>query len=273
MCKVLGVSKSGYYWWLKKKPSKRSLENKDIIMQIKHIYKQSNETYGSPRITKALIRRGLCISRPRVARLMRKEQIKSIVKKKYIITTDSKHDYKAAPNLVNRKFTVHKPGKVWVSDITYVKVSSKWLYLTVVIDLCDRKVIGWSLSSDMYTENTTVKALKMALLNRRKEPDLIFHSDRGIQYACDAFRHLLRVNNITQSMSRKGNCWDNAVAESFFKTLKVECTNRYRFLSVLEAKTTIFQYVEGWYNRERIHSSIDYTSPMEKSKQTLKLVA
>lgn len=272
MCKVLEVSKSGFYNWLSNKPSKRSIQNTAIISQIRTIHKESRDTYGSPRITIALQQRGISVSRPRVARLMKSAKIRSVISKKYVITTDSKHDYVPAPNLLNRSFRVNKPGKAWVSDLTYIKAGGQWLYFTAVIDLFDRKVVGWSTSDNMSAKDTTVKALKMALFNRRTE-ELILHSDRGIQYACEEFRSILKKENITQSMSRKANCWDNAVAESFFKTLKVECTNRFKFPSILEAKTEIFRYVEGWYNRKRIHSANGYISPNEKSLNQLKLVA
>ena len=197
-----------------------------LIKEIKKIFKESRQTYGSPRITEELKSRKIIVSRPRVARLMKKENIRSKVKKKYVITTDSKHSFTVAPNLVNRNFVTETPGEVWVSDITYVRTMQGWLYLTVVIDLFDRKVIGWSLSTHLDVLHTSIPALKMALKNRMKDPKLIFHSDRGVQYACDAFKQLLNNENIKQSMSRKGNCWDNAVAESFFKSIKTESIYR-----------------------------------------------
>lgn len=263
MCSVLQVSRSGFYAWLKREPSKRTRENKELVKQIKIIYNQSKRTYGSPRITAELNRRNYQVSRPRVARLMKRERICSIVRKKYVVTTDSKHNYPIAPNLLQRNFTTNTPGTKWVSDITYIKVKSKWLYLTTVIDLFDRKVIGWALSITMSTNHTTIPALKMALNNRITQNSIIFHSDRGIQYASQNFRDLLNHNEIKQSMSRKGNCWDNAVAESFFKTIKTECTNHFRFESILHAKLEIFKYIETWYNRKRRHSALGYATPTE----------
>jgi transposase InsO family protein len=223
-------------------------------------------------MTIALQQQGLMVSRPRVARLMRSARIASVIPKKYVVTTDSKHAYIPAPNLLNRHFESASAGTKWVSDITYIKAADSWLYCSVVLDLYDRKVIGWAMSKDMSAENTSIKAMKMALTNRTPS-GLIFHSDRGIQYACEAFTRLLHQHNVTQSMSRKGNCWDNAVAESFFKTLKGECTHRYHFKSIAEAKAAIFSYIEGWYNRRRIHSSLGYITPLQKHIQTQKNVA
>jgi putative transposase len=263
MCKVLRVSRSGFYAWLTREPSKRSIENKSLIKQIKIIHMQSQKTYGSPRITDELNRQNYNVSRPRIARLMRKEKICSIVRKKYTVTTDSKHNYPVSSNLLQRNFTAYTPGIKWVSDITYIKVKSNWLYLTTVIDLFDRKVIGWALSSTMSAKDTTIPALKMALNNRRKQNHIIFHSDRGIQYAAQDFRELLKKHQIKQSMSRKGNCWDNAVAESFFKTIKSECINHFKFESLFHAKLEIFKYIETWYNRKRRHSFLGYATPLE----------
>jgi len=263
MCKVFEVSRSGYYAWIKRKPSNRLKENEQLISEINRIFIESRSTYGSPRMAEELKRRGYNVSRPRVARLMRKENIRSIVKKKYVVTTDSKHRYKASPNLLNRRFKTIAPNEVWVSDITYIKTKQGWLYLTVVIDLYDRKIIGWALSLSMSTRSTTAPALKMAMKNRAVNSSLIFHSDRGVQYACEEFRMVLKINSITQSMSRKGNCWDNAVAESFFKTIKSECTNHYNFNTRQEASRYIFDYIEIWYNRKRRHSYLGYKTPLE----------
>jgi len=263
MCCVFKVSRSGYYAWLNRKPSKRADENNMLIKEIKQIHQQSRQTYGSPRITEELKSREYKVSRPRVARLMKKENIRSKIKKKYIVTTNSKHSFAVAPNILERNFSTDAPGKVWVSDITYIKTKQGWLYLTVVIDLFDRKIIGWALSSSMSTVDTTIPALKMALKNRSKSSLLIFHSDRGVQYACDEFKQLLKKENICQSMSRKGDCWDNAVAESFFKSLKTECVYHYCFESRSIAARCIFDYIEIWYNRKRRHSALGYKTPIE----------
>jgi transposase InsO family protein len=263
MCKTLKVSKSGYYYWCKRSISKREKENNKLLQQILAIYDQSNDTYGSPRIYEELYRLGYNVSRPRVARIMKKNNIESKVRKKWVVTTDSKHSNPVAPNLLNRNFTVDSPGQVWVSDLTYIKTKEGWLYLTVVIDLFDRKVIGWALSSTMQVIQTSIAALKMALSNRKRSENLIFHSDRGVQYTCSDFTKITTKKNITQSMSRKGNCWDNAVAESFFKTIKTESIYRYDFKSKREARTEVFKYIEIWYNRKRRHSALNYATPLE----------
>jgi transposase InsO family protein len=199
MCETLKVSNSGYYSWLRRPVSNRAIENQHLIKEIKDIYMNSRGTYGSPRIKEELIRRNYNISRPRVARLMRKENIRSVVKKKYVVTTDSKHKYPVAPNVLKRNFTVEAPRKVWVSDITYISTQQGWVYLTVVIDLFDRKVVGWALSETMKVSDTTVPALQMAVKNRGVNSSLIFHSDRGVQYACNEFKAILKHYNIIQS--------------------------------------------------------------------------
>ena len=264
MCRVLQVSRSSYYIWLKSKPSKRLLENKKLIEQIKIIHKQSKGTYGSPRITKELKARNYSVSRVRVARLMKKAKIRSIIKKKFVVTTNSKHGFTLSPNLLNREFNPDQQGKVWVSDITYIRTMEGWLYLTVIIDLADRKVIGWSTSESMKASRTIIPAWKMAVLNRPVFKPLIFHSDQGIQYASSEFRVILKRNkNITQSMSRKGNCWDNACAESFFKSIKTEWIYRFKYINRRIAAISIFEYIETWYNTLRRHSSLNYLSPLE----------
>ena len=264
MCRVLQVSRSSYYIWLKSKPSKRLLENKKLIEQIKIIHKQSKGTYGSPRITKELKARNYSASRVRVARLMKKAKIRSIIKKKFVVTTNSKHGFTLSPNLLNREFNPDQQGKVWVSDITYIRTMEGWLYLTVIIDLADRKVIGWSTSESMKASRTIIPAWRMAVLNRPVFKPLIFHSDQGIQYASSEFRVILKRNkNITQSMSRKGNCWDNACAESFFKSIKTEWIYRFKYINRRIAAISIFEYIETWYNTLRRHSSLNYLSPLE----------
>ena len=264
MCRVLQVSRSSYYIWLKSKPSKRLLENKKLIEQIKIIHKQSKGTYGSPRITKELKARNYSVSRVRVARLMKKAKIRSIIKKKFVVTTNSKHGFTLSPNLLNREFNPDQQGKVWVSDITYIRTMEGWLYLTVIIDLADRKVIGWSTSESMKASRTIIPAWKMAVLNRPVFKPLIFHSDQGIQYASSECRVILKRNkNITQSMSRKGNCWDNACAESFFKSIKTEWIYRFKYINRRIAAISIFEYIETWYNTLRRHSSLNYLSPLE----------
>lgn len=184
--------------------------------------------------------------------------------KKYRVqTTDSKHDYPIANNLLNREFSAEKPGQKWVSDITYIRTGEGWLYLTAILDLADRKVVGWSLSDTLKAVDTSIAAWQMALKNRPLINDLLFHSDRGIQYACSEFRDQFKELPVLQSMSRKGNCWDNAVAESFFKTLKCEMVNHVHFETRQQAKLATFEYIEGWYNRRRKHSTLDYQTPLQ----------
>lgn len=202
---------------------------------------------------------GFVVSRQRTARIMKAARIRARRKRKFKSTTDSRHNYPIVPNILNREFTVTRPGQVWVSDITYIRTSKGWLYLTVIIDLCDRKVVGWAMSKGLSAEETTIPAWRMAVKNRPVTQNLIFHSDRGIQYACNAFSNLLMSNKwVRRSMSRKGNCWDNAVAESFFKTIKVELVYENHFSNQDDAKLSLFNWIETWYNRKRRHSALGY---------------
>ena len=257
MCRVFKVSKSGFYGWRNHAPSNRDNENRMLLSEIQRIHGRSKASYGSPRITDELKARGFDVSRPRVARLMKKNGIRAVHAKKFVVTTDSKHKYPVAENRLDRNFTTDAKGKAWVSDITYVRTSEGWLYLTVVLDLFDRKVIGWSQSGDLSAENTSIAAWRMAVGNRPPSKKLTFHSDRGVQYACHDFTRLLdSYNCVERSMSRKGNCWDNAVAESFFKTIKVELVYRNRYPGKKEAALSIFEWIETWYNRDRRHSAL-----------------
>ena len=274
MCKVLGVSRSSYYSWLSRDPSKRSVENEELSNHIKKIYELSKRTYGSPRVTIKLQEEGLHVSRRRVARLMKRQNLKSIIRKKWVITTDSRHNYHVVENKLNRDFNVTRPGQVWVSDITYIKTLQGWLYLTVIIDLYDRKVIGWSFSRSLKAAITTIPAWKMAVRNRLITQKLIFHSDRGVQYACHEFKNLLSSFKLVErSMSRKGDCWDNAVAESFFKTLKVEHIYHHNYKTFKEAELSVFEYIEAWYNVNRIHTTIKTSIRNKKEKFINQLVA
>lgn len=276
MCIILELSSSSYYTWLNRSISRREIETSKLCTLIIKEFEDSNKIYGSPRITQQLKRQNIQISRSYVARLMKKIGLRSIIRKKYKQTTDSKHSFKIADNLLKRNFTVDGFSQKWVGDITSIKTCTGWLYLTTVIDLADRKVIGWSFSSNMTAQNTTVKALAMAIKTRGVLPGLIFHSDRGVQYACDEFRTLLIKNNIIQSMSKKGDCWDNSVAESFFKTLKTEYIYHRKFINKEIAKLEIFTYIEGFYHAKRTHSSLGYKTPNEVEvwyKEKHKLVA
>ena len=275
MCKALKVCRSSYYYWLKRKASKRDIEKRDLSEKIRMIYYKSKRIYGSPRITMALCNEGIIVSRQRVARLMKEMSLRSIIRKKFVVTTDSKHNYPVVKNKLNRNFQVDGTGKVWVSDITYIRTSQGWLYLTVIIDLGDRKVVGWSLSRSLKAFETVVPAWIMAVNNRPITQKLIFHSDRGVQYACNEFKTLLTGYKLVErSMSRKGDCWDNAVAESFFKNLKVEWVYQNKYRTRRQAAISIFEYIETWYNTGRIHTTLKMSmKEYNEKKSNQKLVA
>lgn len=258
------VSVSGFYYWLKQPLSSRTVKEQELITDIHKIYNSSKKRYGSPRITSELREQGIQVSRPRVARLMKKANIKSIIRRKYRVqTTDSKHEYTVAQNHLNRDFSAQTIGLKWVSDLTYIRTGEGWLYLTAILDLADRKVVGWALSDTMKAADTTIVAWKMAIINRPVTQNLLFHSDRGVQYACTDFKDQLKCLPVLQSMSRKGNCWDNAIAESFFKTLKTELVYHTEYFTKQQAKLAIFEYIESWYNRKRKHSALGYRSPLQ----------
>lgn len=259
MSKALGVSKSGYYHWLNNPISKRKAEDMRLLALIRSIFIMSNSSYGCVRITDELrIEQGEKVSRKRVSRIMKENNMFCKGRKKrFPMTTDSNHNFRISPNLLKQNFKVERFNQVWVSDITYIKSAQGWTYLTVILDLFDRKVVGWSTSKQMDTASTIGKAWAMALLNRPISHALIFHSDRGVQYASNEFRNLLKLNpHVSQSMSRTGNCYDNAVAESFFKSLKVEWIYPYYFNTFKEAELAVFEYIEAWYNRRRRHSHL-----------------
>jgi len=259
MAEVLQVSKSRYYSWLKE-PSVKKIKDQYLEPKIMKIFETNRETYGSPRISDALKDEGIICGVNRTARIMKNMGIKASTKKKFIVTTDSNHDYPIAPNIVDRNFTVERPNEVWVSDITYIWTHEGWLYLCVILDLFSRLVVGYSMSVNIDTPLVSA-ALKMALISRNPDDGLIFHSDRGSQYASHNFRDLLEDNGIVQSMSRKGNCWDNACAESFFSTLKKEEVYRRSYKSRKDARISIFEYITTFYNITRKHSFLDYLSP------------
>lgn len=258
------VSKNAYYHWLKNKDVVVSKTAKAFLKErIKIIFEQSREIYGSCRIKKKLEREGLFYSRSYIGLLMKELGIRSVLKRKFVVTTDANHSYLVAENESNRDFCSFKLGQKWVSDITYIRVNDHWNYLTTIIDLADRKVVGWSLSEDMTTQNTVMKAWIDARKTRNISNNLIFHSDRGVQYASNKITNICDYNlKITQSMSRKGNCWDNAVAESFFKTIKYEWLYRFKYTSYKQLYESLENYIY-WYNTERLHSSLGYISPLE----------
>lgn len=260
------VSKNAYYTWLRTNVTKTQ---KTPLMYLKTritaIFNNSKQVYGSQRVQKQLEREDLFYSRSYIAYLMKELGLKSIVSKQFkVCTTDSKHNLPVADNTLNRNFTATQLGEKWVSDISYIKVNNRWNYITTILDLADRKIVAWTLSDDMTTENTVYKTWLKARENREITHNHIFHSDRGVQYASNTMTTIFNSSTkIKQSMSRKGNCWDNAVAESFFKTLKYECTNRYNFMSYLDTYNVIQEYI-NWYNYERLHSSLNFKTPAER---------
>lgn len=284
MCRVLEVSRAGYYAWKGRgeRPSDRTREREsaeqDVTVRIRTVHKKSRKTYGSPRIHRELLGQGFQVNEKRVARVMRDAGISAKQKKRFrMSTTDSSHAHPIAPNVLGRKFDVSEikgPNRVWASDITYIPTGEGWLYLAVVLDLYSRMVVGWSMKHTME-KSLTLDALQMTLDHRGIHRDtkhagsggILHHSDRGSQYACSDYRALLDQNGMVCSMSRKGDCWDNAVAESFFATLKRELVHRAEWKSCSEthedARAALFEYIEVWYNRERRHSSIGYLSPAD----------
>lgn len=264
MSKILGVSRSGFYDWIDRKESLRDIRDKELLILINKIFMESGRSYGRPRIHKALKKRGVDVGPERVSKLMHRANLKPITHRKYkVTTTDSNHSLPISANLVKRNFVTQDMNHVWVSDITYIPVGSKWMYLCVIIDLFSRRVVGWSFDSHMKSD-LVCEALERALENRKIDKwELIFHSDRGSQYASHKFRYLLWEHNIRSSMSRKGDCWDNAVAESFFGTIKSELIQVSNYENLQEARSDIFRYIEGFYNRKRLHSYLDYVSPVE----------
>jgi putative transposase len=267
MCKVLQVSCSGYYKWKGRPISKRALKKNELKQEITAIYFASKQRYGSPRITFELNSLGYKISRISVAKYMKELGLRSKLSKKFKVTTDSKHNYLVVENVLDRYFTVGQPSKVWVSDITYIQTKEGFLYLTTIIDLYDRKMIGWSLSNGMSTEETSLAAWKMAIRNRSVQKGLIFHSDRGVQYATKKFANTIESYGVIRSMSRKGDCWDNAVAESFFKSLKTELIYGNKLKTKKQIELEIFEYIEIWYNKKRRHSALNYKTIEEFNNQ------
>ena len=265
LCKAMGVSTSGYYDWVKK-GSIEDQGKKILLDKIKEIFDGSRGAYGAPRVHKQLRDEGFHVSKGKVERLMRENGIRAKRKKKYKTTTDSKHNLPVAKNRLKRKFKVKKANLVWVSDITYIWTEEGWLYLSVFIDLYSRAVVGWSMSSRMKKE-LVLNAFRMAKKRRGNQAPKMVHSDRGSQYASDMFVAELKRDRCKQSMSRKGDCWDNAVAESFFGSLKEELVHHMRFKTRQEAINYIFDYIEVFYNRQRLHSYLNYMSPQNFEKR------
>ena len=261
LCDLLGVSKSGYYVWRNRRPSRRARENDRLKSEIRVVHAESRGTYGSPRVHQELSKRG-SVGRHRVARLMAEAGLKGCRPRRFKRTTDSEHARPVADNVLNRNFTAARPDEKWVGDITAIWTGNGWLYLAVLIDLFSRKVVGWSMADHMRSE-LAVAALKMALGRRRSPHDLVHHTDRGSQYASRKYSEELFVAGVTPSMSRTGNCWDNAVAESYFATLKKEFIHRYLWPERSDAINAVAEYIEVFYNNRRIHSSIGFASPAD----------
>lgn len=263
MAKVLKISRDSYYKHIQRGISKREMENNHLKEKIKEIYNKSRKTYGSPRVYDDLIDMGYICGKNRVARIMREMGLRSNRYKKFkVMTTDSNHSHPISENILDRKFEVSEINSVWVSDLTYVPTNEGWLFLCIILDLFSRNIVGWSMEDHMRTE-MVVSALNMAYSNRKPKGGLIFHSDRGTQYACVDFRKKLDEYKIISSMSRKGNCWDNAPAESFFSTLKMELVHNRKYNTRKEARRDIFEYIEIFYNRQRRHSKLGNISPFQ----------
>jgi transposase InsO family protein len=265
LCQMFQVTPSGYYQWKGRGKSNREKENDFLLEKIKETYEKNRCVYGSPRITQALHREAIICSQPRVARLMRANGIVAKTQRKFKATTNSNHTLPVAADLVGQAFGVDGPNKLWVGDITYIDTDEGWLYLSKVMDAYNREIIGWAVNKRM-TKDLVIKAMDRAIRKRRPTESPIFHSDRGSQYASYAFRRLLVNNHIRQSMSGKGNCYDNAMAESFFKTLKTELIYQNKYQTRQEAKQDIFEYIEVFYNRQRLHSALGYKTPIEYGK-------
>ncbi|PSN17978.1 hypothetical protein C7271_14905 [filamentous cyanobacterium CCP5] len=263
MCQVLKVARSGYYAWCKRPVAPRTQENEILTQRIQQMYDASRQSYGSPRIQAALAAQGIAISRQRVVRLMAKLGISARSKRKFKVTIDSKHAWPIAENHVDRDFTTTEPDRAWAADMTYIWTTEGWLYLAVIIDLFSRRVVGWSMAELMRTEVVWM-ALEAAIGQRQPAPSgLLFHSDRGSQYVSADYQRALQQATITGSMSRRGNCWDNARAESFFSNLKTELIHPRIFSTRTLARTVIAEWVEVFYNRQRLHSTLEYLSPVQ----------
>lgn len=260
-CDTLAVSRSGYYAWRDRPPSPRSRRREELAQKIQAVHEQNRRVYGSPRVYEALKARGEAVCQNTVAKVMRQRHIRAKTKRKFIPrTTDSNHASPVAANLLDRQFQAEWPNRKWAVDITYVPTDEGWLYLAGVLDLCSRKIVGWSMAEHLRAELAT-EALAMAVARRCPGVGLLHHSDRGVQYACADYQKLLQSHGMKVSMSGRGDCWDNAVMESFWSTLKNELVNHQRYATREQARQSIFEYIEVFYNRQRLHSSIGYQSP------------
>lgn len=263
LCATLAVSRSGYYAWARATGSTHARRDRELRALIALVHRQSRETYGSPRITVELRAQGEAVGRHRVARLMRQDGLRGRQRRRYRVrTTDSRHSHPIAPNRLATLSAPTKPDQVWVSDLTYVPTDEGWLYVAGVLDRCSRRLVGWAMGATLDTA-VPLAALLMALRQRQPRPGLIHHSDRGVQYASADYRSALAAHGLVASMSRKGNCYDNAAMEAFWSSLKNELVHRRRFATRADARTAIFDYIESFYNRSRRHSSLGYQSPLD----------
>jgi transposase InsO family protein len=262
LCKVLSVSRSGFLQWRDRGPSDRKVANQSLDAQVAVIHAEGKQGYGRIRVTRRLRQSGMRIGAERVRKSLVRQHLRTVYRRPYRVTTDSNHKKPVALNLLDRRFTDWSPNQAWTGDITYLLTDEGWLYLAAIVDLGTRRIVGWAMSERM-TAKLVCDALQMAYWRRRPPPGLLLHSDRGSQYASEEYRKLIGQFHMTQSMSRKGNCWDNAPMESFFKTLKVERTYRLQYSSRAQARLDIVNWIEGFYNEKRLHSAIDYRSPAD----------
>ena len=262
LCAILRINRSSYYAWKKRKPSQRNQTNQALLDEIRRIHRLFRKSYGSPRVCAQLRKQGYVCNKKRVARLMRQDGIKVLRKRHKVVTTNSKHSFPIASNVLNRDFQADRPNQKWVADITYVPTDEGWLYLAGILDLFSRRIVGWEMSSHIDAK-LVENALRMALYQRQPGKGLLHHSDRGVQYASHQIQDILNANHIQVSMSSKGNCYDNAVIESFWGTMKNEWVHHQKYRTRSQARTDIFSYIEGFYNNVRLHSALGYLSPNE----------
>jgi transposase InsO family protein len=272
MCRMLAVSRAGFYAWRRRPTAARTREDQVLAVAVAAIYAEHHGRYGSPRVRMELRDRGQRSGRKRIARLMRVQGLRARPRRRYRTTTDSRHGLPVCPNLLARRFAVAQPNTAWVTDMTYLWTPQGWLYLAVIIDLFSRRVVGWSMS-ERIDRKLALDALRMALAQRHPQRGLIHHSDRGSQYASADYQRLLAKHGLRGSMSRRGDCWDNAVAESFFASLKLELVYQVQWRTRAEARTAIFEYLDYFYNRRRRHSSLGYLSPLEFERRNQRLLA
>ncbi len=271
MCRVLSVSVSGFYAAQRREPSARAQRDQVLRLQVRVVHRWSRRRYGAPRVHRELVTRGTRVGKKRIARLMREDGLVGRRPRRFVRTTQARAGDPVAPNRLDRQFKVEQvpgPDRVWVSDLTYVPTREGWLFLAIVLDLASRRVVGWAMRETLE-EDLALAALRMALADRRPSPGLLHHSDRGSQYTGGAYQALLAAHGLVTSMSRKGDCWDNAVAESFFATLEVELLLEANWPTQAAARQAIFAYIETWYNRERRHSSLGYRSPVQYEAEVL----